>query len=125
MGERMEIKNILPTINHSASKKQEYIPEEFKKIAESMETQFIEHMLKKMQDTTGQEDISQADSYYSSLQLSERAKVLSDLSGERSLKGLILDQIYPEKYRNEIAYNAFQKSQNEKINAYNKVSQGE
>ena len=89
-----------------------YIPEDFKKVARGMETQFLEYMLKKMNDTVSKSaPDSTSNNYYKSLQTSERAKLMSQLGQEGSLKNLILNKIYPEKFRNEQAFNAYQKSQ--------------
>ena len=118
----MELDKLVNTI--STKEKYEYVPKEFKQIAKSMEQQFIEHMLQQMEKTTGENSESSADSYYKGLQRTERAEIFSELSGEGSLKDLILDQIYPEKYRNQISYNAFMKSQQQKVDAYQKVSKG-
>ena len=104
-------KNQLPKDNFK------YIPRKFIEVAESLETQFINQMLKQMQATTGEEKGSTADSYYKDLQTSERSKLMSQTSSTGSLKELILNQIYPEQYRNEVTYNALIKQQNGR-NAY-------
>ena len=94
-----------------------YIPEEFKKVAQGMESQFLEYMLKKMNDTVTKSGTeSTAEGYYKSLQTSERAKTMSQLSREGSLKNLILDKIYPQKFRNEQAYNAYLNSKKQVSN---------
>jgi Rod binding domain-containing protein len=118
----MELNKLVNTI--SKKENYQYVPKEFKKIANSMEQQFMEHMLQQMEKTTGEKTESTADSYYKGLQRSERAEIFSQLSGKGSLKDLILEQIYPEKYRNELSYNAFVKSQEQKLDAYQKVSKG-
>ena len=54
-----------------------------------------EIMLKKMDDSVDKSSTeSTAESYYKSLQISERAKTMSQLSREGSLKNLILDKIF-------------------------------
>lgn len=93
----------------------EYIPKEFKEVAASMEKQFIEHMLEQMEKTTGKKDDSTANNYYKSLQRNERSEIISNLSAEGSLKELILDQIYPQKFRNETSFNAYKNMQNNKV----------
>ena len=118
----MELNKFVNTI--SRKENYQYVPKEFKQIAKSMEQQFIEHMLQQMEKTSGTDSDSTADNYYKGLQRTERAEMFSQLSGEGSLKDLILDQIYPEKYRNQISYDAFVKSQQQKLNAYQKVSKG-
>ena len=114
----MELNKIVNKVPSNNSMK--YVPDDFKKIAQSMEQQFINHMVEQMEKTSSNSSETQADSFYKGLQRSERAKIISELSGEGSLKELILDQIYPDRYRNEASYNAFLSSQNQKLNAYKK-----
>ena len=121
-GGNMEVNKLVNTVQTKDS--YQYIPKEFKQIAKSMEQQFIEHMLQQMEKTSGSNTESTADNYYKGLQRTERAEIFSQLSGEGSLKDLILDQIYPEKYRNQLSYSAFVKSQQQKLDAYQKVSKG-
>ena len=114
----MELNKIVNKVPSSNSMR--YVPDDFKKIARSMEQQFINHMIQQMEKTSLSSNETQADSFYKGLQRDERAKIITELSGEGSLKELILDQIYPERYRNETSYNAFINSQNQKLNAYKK-----
>ena len=118
----MELNKLVNTI--SKKENYQYVPKEFKQIAKSMEQQFIEHMLQQMEKTSGADNESTSDNYYKGLQRTKRAEMFSQLSGEGSLKDLILDQIYPEKYRNQISYDTFVRSQQNKLNAYQKVSKG-
>ena len=106
----MEINKLVqPATNFKKST--EYIPSEFKEAAASMEKQFVEHMLEQMEKTTGKKEDSTANNYYKSLQRNERSEMISNLSEEGSLKELILDQIYPQKYRNETSFNAYKNMQ--------------
>ena len=91
-----------------------YVPNKFIEVAESLETQFVNHMLKQMQATTGTPSGSTAENYYKDLQTTERSKIMSKASNSGSLKELILNQIYPERYRNEMTYNAIMKQQDAK-----------
>jgi Rod binding domain-containing protein len=109
----VEINNVVPSAI-AKNKSTDYIPKEFKEVASSMEKQFIEHMLEQMEKTTGQKEESTANNYYKGLQRTERSEIISNLSAEGSLKELILDQIYPQKFRNETSYNAYQKMQSSK-----------
>ena len=94
------------TTNQLPKENFKYIPEKFIEAVENLETQFINQMLKQMQATTGEAQGSTADSYYKDLQTTERSKLMSQTTNTGSLKELILNQIYPEKYRNETTYNA-------------------
>ena len=92
-----------------------------------MESQFIEYLFKKMESgQLGEQEESQADKYYKGLLTTERAKIFSDQSQGKSIKSLILDQIYPERYRNPQSYNAFLQSQKAKqINQYQQIQKME
>ena len=96
----------------------DFIPEPYKKVAKDYETQFAQFMLEKMNQTaTGEKEVSSAENYYRSLQTEERAKILTNNRGGLGIQDLILDQIYPKRLRNEMAYKYYQKqnglSQNE------------
>lgn len=86
-----------------------FIPKQFQDVAESMESQFAEEMLKQMNQTvdeTESEESSGMD-YYKSLQTSERAKMMSK-QNNLGLQKLILDQIYPKRLRNELGLKQYE-----------------
>ncbi len=76
------------------------IPKEYMEVAEGMETQFINHMLKEMRNTinTAEKD-SNANNYYKSLMDYERSKIMTKTENGIGLKDMILDQIYPKHMR--------------------------
>lgn len=85
-----------------------YIPKQFKDVAESMESQFAETMLKQMNQTI--DENSGEDSgmdYYKSLQTSERAKMMAK-QNNLGLQNVILDQTYPKRMRNEMALKQYE-----------------
>jgi Rod binding domain-containing protein len=85
-----------------------YIPKQFQDVAESMESQFAEEMLKQMNQTideTSGEDTGM--DYYKSLQTTERAKMMSK-QNNLGLQNVILDQIYPKRMRNEMALKQYE-----------------
>lgn len=85
-----------------------YIPKQFQDVAESMESQFAETMLKQMNQTvdeTAGEDSGM--DFYKSLQTSERAKMMSK-QNNLGLQNIILDQIYPKRLRNEMALKQYE-----------------
>ncbi len=85
-----------------------YIPKQFQEVAESMESQFAEAMLKQMNQTideTPGEDSGM--DFYKSLQTSERAKTMSK-QNNLGLQNIILDQIYPKRLRNEMALKQYE-----------------
>ncbi|MGZ3788434.1 MAG: hypothetical protein ACXVLQ_07925 [Bacteriovorax sp.] len=85
-----------------------YVPKQFQDVAESMEAQFAETMLKQMNQTideTPGEDSGM--DYYKSLQTTERAKMMSK-QNNLGLQNVILDQIYPKRLRNEMALKQYE-----------------
>lgn len=116
----MDSINSLPVISKKGDL--EYVPKEFKEVASSMEKQFIQHMLEQMEKSTGAPAESSANSYYKSLQRNERSEIISNLSEEGSLKHLILEQIYPKKFRNKVSFDAYLKTQNNSKHNQNKGS---
>lgn len=89
-----------------------YIPKQFQDVAESMETQFAETMVKQMNQTIDEpaSDDSGMD-YYKSLQTTERAKMMAK-QNNLGLQTVILDQIYPKRLRNEMALKQYEKQAN-------------
>jgi len=84
-----------------------YVPEEYKKVAKDLESQFSELMLNEMNKTAEPaEEASTAENIYSELLTTERSKALSENKGGLGLQNMILDQIYPKRLRNEITYEA-------------------
>jgi len=95
-------------INHKSVNDRKFIPKQFQEVAESMEGQFAETMLKQMNQTI--DDTSGDDSgmdFYKSLQTSERAKMMAK-QNNLGLQNLILDQIYPKRLRNEMALKQYE-----------------
>jgi Rod binding domain-containing protein len=87
-----------------------FVPDEFKKVARELESQFSELMLTEMNKTADPaEEVSSAENIYSELLTTERAKTLSENKGGLGLQNMILDQIYPKRLRNEITYEAYEK----------------
>jgi Rod binding domain-containing protein len=85
-----------------------FIPKQYQEVAESMESQFAETMLKQMNQTideTPGEDSGM--DYYKSLQTTERAKMMSK-QNNLGLQSVILDQIYPKRLRNEMALKQYE-----------------
>lgn len=85
-----------------------YIPRQFQDVAESMETQFAETMVKQMNQTIDEtpSDDTGTD-YYKSLQTTERAKMMAK-QNNLGLQSVILDQIYPKRLRNEMALKQYE-----------------
>ena len=95
---------------------QKYIPDDHKEFAKKLEAQFAQLMFKEMQKTVatnGQN--STANEFYDSLMLQERAKAMSE-RGDSKIQNMLLDEIYPKKFRNKANYDLYAQSQNK----YNK-----
>jgi Rod binding domain-containing protein len=92
-----------------------YIPDPYKKVASAMEKQFLNFMISKMNQTIKKNDKnSSAMDYYQGLLTQERSSIMANNNGGVGIKKLILDQIYPNHFRNKITLNHFQRSQEQK-----------
>lgn len=89
-----------------------FIPDDFKDIAESQEAAFAKLMINEMEKSIDRaEDKSTAEEVYEDFLVDERVKIMSKSEKGLGIKNLILDQIYPQRYRNQETYNAYQISQ--------------
>lgn len=93
-------------------KNRQFVPEQFKEVAEGMERQFAEYMIQEMQKTIGQTDQSTGMDYYKALLSSEYAEAMAKNNNGLGIQDVILDQIYPQNMRNELAYNHYKNQQN-------------
>ncbi len=93
----------------------ENIPKPFKDAARGIEQQFVEFMVQQMHKTTGApEDSNTATNYYNDLLYKEESNRMTEHKNGLGIQKLILDQIYPKKFRNTdalAAFNAQTKSQ--------------
>lgn len=85
----------------------ENVPEDFKKMASGLEQQFAEYMLKQMHNSIGRGQEDSAMDYYQDLNQKEQARMMSAVNNGLGLQKLILDEIYPEKFRNKEALQAY------------------
>lgn len=91
----------------ATSNPQQFIPEDYKKVARGLEQQFAQYMLEQMQKTTGSKDDSTAMNYYKELSQKQQAKTMTEVKNGLGIQDLILDEIYPKKFRNPEALAAF------------------
>ncbi len=100
-----------------------FIPDEYKSVADGMEQQFAQIVFGEMNKTvekTAEE--STAEQYYNSLLLEQQSKATAqDPSGGLGIKRAILDQIYPERMRNEVTYNQYLKNKEDQQLIKNKL----
>ena len=92
----------------------QFVPTRFREVAASMEQQFVEMMLDQMNKTVDEanpDEGGQGMEYYKSLHKSERAKAMSH-QNELGLQDMILNQIYPKRMRNEIAFKHYEDQNN-------------
>tara|TARA_R110000868_G_scaffold100128_1_gene275356 strand:+ start:20880 stop:21323 length:444 start_codon:yes stop_codon:yes gene_type:complete len=88
-------------------KDRHFIPEPYKNVAEGMEKQFAEYMLEQMDNSVDRTDESSSSmDYYDSVMREERAEMMAKNS-ELGLQKTILDQIYPERMRNQFSYQRY------------------
>jgi len=94
-----------------------YIPDPYKKVASSMETQFLNFMISKMKKTIDQEKPeSSALEYYNGLINKERSNIMAENNGGLGIQKLILNQIYPSHLRNKASYEYFMKQLKPNLN---------
>ena len=87
------------------------IPDPYKKVASSMETQFLNFMISKMKNTINQNTPdSSAVEYYNGLINKERSNIMAKNNGGLGIQKLILNQIYPPHLRNKASYEYFMKN---------------
>ena len=110
----MDIKKAtnLQSLNAPSSDKllpanKQFIPGQMLDVARGMEKQFADFMVEQMMKTVGDETDNQAETYYRSLMNSERSDALTKNGGGLGIQDLILDEIYPRKFRNEAAFAAY------------------
>lgn len=125
MSDEIKIHNRFANLNRSQPKSHQqigddtkYIPEEYKNVAKGMESQFVELMLKQMEQTTtlGEEDNDTASGIYKNWLNTERSKIMTNSKNKLGIQDLILDEIYPKKFRNQMSYNQYQQMQQDKLN---------
>ncbi len=99
-------------LNKKSIDDRKFIPRQFQDVAESMEAQFAESMLKQMNQTVNESpDEDSGMDFYKSLQTSERAKMMSK-QNNLGLQNVILDQIYPKRLRNEMGLKQYESQSN-------------
>lgn len=98
-----------------------YVPKEYIKVAKGLEQQFAQYMIEQMHNSIGQEEQDSSMSYYQELNQKEQAKQLTNVKNGLGLQKLILDEIYPEKFRNPEAIEAFNQHQAQAIYKRNKI----
>lgn len=109
--------NTRPQQNPVVEDDSKYIPDEYKNVAKGMESQFAELMLAQMEQTAtlGEEDNSTANGIYKNWMNSERSKIMTNSSNKLGIQDLVLDEIYPKKFRNQLSFNHYQKMQQQKL----------
>ena len=105
-----------------------YIPKPYLEVAEGMEREFANIMMKQMNKTVGEAQApSTGMGYYKGLLDDKRVNSMVKSNGGLGLQKLILDQIYPKRMRNEFAYNHYKRQQeqglrrNENINMHSAI----
>lgn len=102
------IKKTAQTNKKSDSK---FIPDPYKKVASSMETQFLNFMISKMKNSINKNNPeSSAIEYYNGLINKERSNIMAKNNGGLGIQQLILNQIYPPHLRNKASYEYFMKN---------------
>jgi hypothetical protein len=113
---------IKPRTVMSRTSNYKYIPKEYLNIAAAQEAQYMEFMIKKMNKTIGKEEKQGgALDYYNSLLDTKRANEMAVRNRGNGLQKTILDQIYPNRLRNEITYNYYLAKEKKKFGIRSRV----
>jgi Rod binding domain-containing protein len=73
------------------------------KVAEGMESQFINHMINEMRKTVNKnEPMNQAEQFYNSKLDEEYAKIMSETKSGLGLKEMIIEQLAPQYIRRDL-----------------------
>lgn len=112
------------SISKAKAYSKEYIPKEFKNVAQGMEEQFLRFLIEQMKKSIDREKPEgSAMNYYNSVLDQERAKTMSKTNEGLGIQQLILDQIYPRQYRNKENYQLYQQQAQALEKPTNKSSQ--
>ena len=88
-----------------------FVPDEMNKVAESYEKQFAQFLLKEFyKSVPKQEKESTAGNIYESWMIGEQSDAISKNEDGLGIKNLILEEVYPRKYRNQAQYDSYLKS---------------
>jgi Rod binding domain-containing protein len=97
-----------PKNNKALPANRHFIPDEMKKVAESYEKQFAQFLLKEFHKSIPKsQGESTAKDIYEGWMINEQSNAIAQSRDGLGIKDLILDEVYPRKYRNEAAYNSF------------------
>ncbi len=99
----------------------QYVPEEVQKIAKDMDSQFARLMIEQMKGTISRTDEpSTANEIYEGYLNDEYSKAMAKQNSGKGLQEMILDQIYPQRYRNKITYDHYLKNQKDLVERFQK-----
>ncbi len=110
LDKKVDPKQINENIKESAlNDSRRFVPKDYKDVAAGLEQQFAEMMLSEMSKTAEESEESGDGAgmeYYKGLQNTERAKTMTE-QNTLGLQDMILNQIYPQRLRNEMALRAY------------------
>lgn len=90
-----------------------YVPKDYIDVAKGQERVFAKLMLEQMHKSLNPES-STAMGVYNDLMLEERAKLMTEQHEGMGIQEVILDQLYPKKFRNPQALEAYEQMKNKK-----------
>lgn len=96
-------------LNQKKIDDRQYIPKQFKEVAQNMEQQFAQYMLEQMNKAVDQSEPEESTGmdYYKGLQTTEQAKIMA-AKDNLGLQDMILNQIYPKRLRTEIGLKQYE-----------------
>ena len=123
---RPQIQNFRKDNTSSKVDDTQFIPKQHKEFAVNLEAQFAKLMFNEMQKTVHSSAPSNtANDFYNSQLLNERSQTMAAKGGSK-LQNMLLDEIYPKKFRNKANFDLYMQSQNKfnkhKIDMHDKPS---
>ena len=86
--------------NKPVNNPKQEIPEEYRRVARGIESQFIQYMIEQMKRTIDRvQPDSSALKFYRSILNNHQANIMAEKDNGLGLQKIILDQIYPQKMR--------------------------
>ena len=97
--------------------KYKYVPKEVMEVAEGIESQFTDHLLREMKKSSSQE-LGPAENIYHSMLDSERSKMMAKTNTGLGIKDIVIRELHPQF--EQINFN--KPAAREQVKMYNKIN---
>lgn len=96
--------------------KYKYVPKEVMEVAEGIESQFTDHLMREMKKSSGKE-LGPAENIYHSMLDSERSKMMAKTNTGIGVKDVVIRELYPQFEQKNL-----HKAPAEQVNMYKKIN---